>query len=105
MVRTEIRRQKQIKTVTIIDTVSYKNLTPGLTYQVSGVLMDKSTGAELLINGEAVNGQTEFVPESAEGTVDVTFTFNAEGLAGKEVVVIRETASYVRWESDPGYIP
>ena len=52
--------------------------------------MDKSTGAELLINGEAVNGQTEFVPESAEGTVDVTFTFNAEGLAGKEVVVFEK---------------
>ena len=81
---------KADKEVTIIDTVSYKNLTPGLTYQVSGVLMDKSTGAELLINGEAVTGQTEFVPESAEGTVDVTFTFNAEGLSGKEVVVFEK---------------
>lgn len=70
--------------------MSYKNLTPGLTYQVSGILMDKTTGAELLINGEAVTGQTEFVPESAEGTVDVTFTFNAEGLAGKEVVVFEK---------------
>lgn len=81
---------KADKEVTIIDTVSYKNLTPGLTYQVSSILMDKTTGAELLINGEAVTGQTEFVPESAEGTVDVTFTFNAEGLAGKEVVVFEK---------------
>ena len=81
---------KADKKVTIIDTVSYKNLTPGLTYQVSGVLMDKSTGAELLINGETVTGQKEFVPESAEGTVDVTFTFNAEGLSGKEVVVFEK---------------
>ena len=81
---------KADKEVTIIDTVSYKNLTPGLTYQVSGILMDKTTGAELLITGEAVTGQTEFVPESAEGTVDVTFTFNAEGLAGKEVVVFEK---------------
>ena len=52
--------------------------------------MDKSTGAELLINRETVTGQTEFVPESAEGSVDVTFTFNAEGLAGKEVVVFEK---------------
>ena len=52
--------------------------------------MDKSTGAELLINGETVTGQTEFVPESAEGTVDVTFTFNADGFAGKEVVVFEK---------------
>lgn len=81
---------KADKEVTIIDTVSYKNLTLGLTYQVSGVLMDKSIGAELLINGETVTGQTEFVPESAEGTVDVTFTFNAEGLSGKEVVVFEK---------------
>lgn len=81
---------KADKEVTIIDTVSYKNLTSGLTYQISGVLMDKSTGAELLINGEAVTGQTEFVPASAEGTADVTFTFNAEGLAGKEVVVFEK---------------
>ena len=81
---------KADKEVTIVDTVSYKNLTPGLTYQVSGILMDKTTGAELLINGEAVTGQTEFVPESAEGTVDVTFTSNGEGLAGKEVVVFEK---------------
>lgn len=81
---------KADKEVTIIDTVSYKNLTLGLTYQISGVLMDKSTGAELLINGKTVTGQTEFVPESAEGTVDVTFTFDAEGLAGKEVVVFEK---------------
>ena len=81
---------KADKEVTIVDTVSYKNLTPGLTYQVSGILMDKTTGAELLINGEAVTGQTEFVPESAEGTVDVTFTFDGEGLAGKEVVVFEK---------------
>lgn len=81
---------KADKEVTIVDTVSYKNLTPGLTYQVSGILMDKTTGAELLINGEAVTGQTEFVPESAEGTADVTFTFNGERLAGKEVVVFEK---------------
>ena len=81
---------KADKEVTIIDTASYKNLTPGLTYQISGVLMDKTTGAELLINGKTVTGQTEFVPESAEGTVDVTFIFDAEGVAGKEVVVFEK---------------
>ena len=43
-----------------------------------------------MINGEAVTGQTEFVPESAEGTADVTFTFNGERLAGKEVVVFEK---------------
>lgn len=92
---------KADKEVTIIDTVSYKNLTPGLTYQVSGILMDKTTGAELLINGEAVTGQTEFVPESAEGTVYVTFTFNGEGLAGKEVVVFEKLYLMLDGEAIP----
>ena len=76
--------------VTIIDTVSYKNLKPGLTYQICGVLMDKGTGAELLVDGKSVTAQMEFVPENSEGTVDVTFAFNADGLAGKELVVFEK---------------
>ena len=35
--------------VTLTDTVSYKDLTPGKEYRVTGVLMDKSNGKELLI--------------------------------------------------------
>ena len=64
--------------MSIIDTVSYKNLKPGLTYQICGVLMDKGTGAELLVDGKSVTAQMEFVPENSEGTVDVTFAFNAD---------------------------
>ena len=35
--------------VTIKDTVSYTGLTPGKTYKLSGVLMDKSSGGKLLV--------------------------------------------------------
>ena len=38
--------------VTIVDTVTYKNLKMGETYKLSGILMDKSTGEPLLV-GEA----------------------------------------------------
>ena len=76
--------------VTLTDTVSYKDLTPGKEYRVTGVLMDKSNGKELLINGEKVTAEATFVATEASGSVDVTFIFNATGLHGKEIVVFED---------------
>ena len=73
--------------VTITDTVSYTGLTPGKTYKLSGVLMDKSTGGKLLVEGKEVTAEKEFTPESASGSVEMAFTFDASALAGKYVVV------------------
>ena len=47
--------------VTIIDTVQYANLKVGTEYTVKGILMDKSTGQPLLVNGEQVTAETTFV--------------------------------------------
>ena len=66
--------------------MTYSNLTPGKTYTVKGVLMDKSTGKKLLVDGKEVTAETEFTPDKAEGSVDLPFTFDASGLAGKSVV-------------------
>ena len=66
--------------VTIVDTVSFKSLEVGREYTVKGVLMDKSTEKALLVNGEEVTAETTFVPETTDGTVDVTFTFDGTGL-------------------------
>ena len=41
--------------VTITDTVSYTGLTPVKTYKLSGVLMDKASGAPLLVDGQGVH--------------------------------------------------
>lgn len=38
--------------MTIIDEIAYSGLTPGKTYTISGVLMDKATGEPLLVGGE-----------------------------------------------------
>ena len=76
--------------VTLTDTVSYKDLTPGKEYRVTGVLMDKSNGKELLINGEKVTAEATFIATEASGSVDVTFTFNATGLHGKEIVAFED---------------
>ena len=37
--------------ITIVDVVAYSGLTPGETYKMSGVLMDKATGEALLVDG------------------------------------------------------
>ena len=75
-----------LEKITLTDTVTYSNLTPGKTYTVKGVLMDKSTGEKLLIDDKEVTAETEFTPDKSEGTVDLSFTFDASGLAGKSVV-------------------
>ena len=76
--------------VTLTDTVSYKDLTPGKEYRATGVLMDKLTGKELLINGKKVTSEATFIAEKASGSVDVTFIFDATGLHGKEIVVFED---------------
>lgn len=73
--------------VTIIDTVTYRNLVVGETYKVSGILMDKETGKALEIDGKPVTAEAEFKAEASDGSVDVTFTFNGSALAGHDVVV------------------
>lgn len=76
--------------VTLIDTISYKNLKVGETYKISGVLMDKETGEPLLVGEQQVTAELEFTSTSSEGTVELTYTFDASALAGKSVVVFED---------------
>lgn len=68
------------------DTVSYKGLTPGKKYKMTGLLMDKETKKNILSRGNPVTAEVEFTPDSADGTVDVMFEFDATGLGGHDVV-------------------
>ena len=87
--------------VTIVDTVKYKNVTPGKTYKVSGTLYEKVTAKDgkvskkqlLDADGNPVTAETEFVPEDTYGTVDVTFAFDASDLKAKDKVVAFESLS------------
>ena len=87
--------------VTIVDTVKYKNVTPGKTYKVSGTLYEKVTDKDgkvtkkqlLDADGNPVTAETEFVPEDTYGTVDVTFAFDASDLKAKDKVVAFESLS------------
>ncbi len=75
------------ETVTIIDTVEYANLKTDKEYTLKGILMDKATGSPLLVDGQEITAETTFIPTTANGTVDVSFTFHGSALLGKEVVV------------------
>lgn len=76
--------------VTLTDTVSYTGLVPGKEYKVTGVLMDKGTGEKLLVDSKEITAEIVFVPETKNGSVDVTFIFDATGLHGKEIVVFED---------------
>ena len=72
--------------VEINDTVTYC-LTPGLEYTIKGVLMNKVTSSELLIDGEPVESEVTFTPEEACGEIDMLYRLNTEGLGGAELVI------------------
>lgn len=76
---------------TLTDTVSYKHLIPGKEYLLVGTLMDKSTGKPLLLDGKEIHAETVFVPETPNGTVAVTFTFDAKFIKGNTKLVVFET--------------
>lgn len=77
--------------VTIDDVVSYKNLTVGKEYTVSGVLMDKSTGKAFLVDRKEVSSEVTFTPETADGEVTVSFTFDGSAITKDTEIVVFET--------------
>ncbi len=79
-----------VNNIVISDTVSYKQLTPGVEYILKGWLMDKSTGEKLLIDGQELFSVTSFIPETKAGAVDMTFSFDYESLSKGDVVVFEE---------------
>jgi len=76
-------------TATVVDTVSYKNLTPGESYTVKGKLVDKSNTSTSIATGE-----TTFTPTAKNGTVDVTFSFSSKNLEDKTLVAFE----YLNWK-------
>ena len=68
--------------VTLVDTVTYKGLTAGKTYVLKGTIMDKVSGQPI-----GVTAETTFNAEAADGSVEVTFTFDTTKLQGKTLVV------------------
>lgn len=77
--------------ITIDDVVSYKHLTTGKEYTIKGVLMDKSTGKQFLVDGKEVCSEVTFTPETADGEVTVSFTFDGSVITKETEIVAFET--------------
>ena len=71
--------EQQIKDgeITLTDTISYSGLVPNMEYKLEGKLMNQETGQPLLDAEGIIESEATFTPETSEGTVDVTFTFDA----------------------------
>ena len=65
----------------IIDTFSYDNLIPGLTYKLKGKVVDKNStihaGTDILAGGASKN-ELVFQPESSSGSVRLSFDVNKQ---------------------------
>lgn len=77
--------------ITIDDVVSYKHLTAGKEYTIKGVLMDKSTGKQFLVDGKEVCSEVTFIPETADGGVTVSFSFDGSAITKDTEIVVFET--------------
>lgn len=79
--------------ITIKDTVEYKHLVPNTEYVIKGTLMDKSTGKLFKVKGKEITSTVKFVPDKANGKVDVTFTFDGLAIKKDTELVVFETLS------------
>lgn len=77
--------------ITIKDTVEYKHLVPNTEYVIKGTLMDKSTGKPFKVKGKEITSTVKFVPDKADGKVEVTFTFDGSSIKKDTELVVFET--------------
>lgn len=77
--------------ITIKDTVEYKHLVPNTEYVIKGTLMDKSTCKPFMVKGKEITSTVKFVPDKANGKVEVTFTFDSSAIKKDTELVVFET--------------
>ena len=75
--------------VNITDVCSLTNFVPDEEYTIKGVLMNKKTGKELLINGKSITSEKTFTPEKTDEVVELPFKFNTKNFSGDVVVFER----------------
>lgn len=79
------------ETVTIDDVVSYKHLVPNKEYTLKGVLMDKKTGKPFVVDDEEITSEATFTPETSNGEVTVSFTFDGSAVTKETDIVVFES--------------
>ena len=83
--------------VTLTDTVEYSGLTPGKAYTATGTLHlvnedGTDGGVAKDADGKDVTASSTFTPEASDGSVEVTFDFDAPDLSGKTVVAFEDVS-------------
>lgn len=78
------------ETVTIDDVVSFKHLVPNKEYTLKGILMDKKTGKPFVVDDEEINAEVTFTPETSNGEVTVSFTFDGSAVTKETDIVVFE---------------
>ncbi len=73
----------------IIDTVSYCVI-PGIDFVLEGTLMDKSTGEELLIDGNPVKSSIPLNATTECGEIKMEFELDTTNLGGQDIVVFEK---------------
>lgn len=63
---------------------------PGFEYTLKGILMDKATGKELLVEGRPITGESTISPAKECGSTTMLFKFDSTEFAGKDVVVFEK---------------
>lgn len=79
------------ETVTIDDIVSFKHLVPNKEYTLKGVLMDKKTGKPFVVDDEEITSEATFTPETSNGEVTVSFTFDGSAVTKETDIVVFES--------------
>ena len=77
--------------ISIKDTVEYKHLVLNTEYVIKGTLIDKSTGKQFKVKGKEITSTVKFVPDKADGKVEVTFTFDGSAIKKDTELVVFET--------------
>lgn len=75
----------------LIDEISYTNLTVGTEYTVAGEILDKSTGEKLKIEG--ASAEKTFTADSGDGSIKMLYNIDSKELAGKEIVIFENLYS------------
>lgn len=78
------------KEVTIIDTVKLDGLEKGTKYQLKGWQIVKEENAELIIDDKPVESDYIFVADDEAMNIEISYTFNASSLGGKNLVTFEE---------------
>ena len=79
------------KPVTITDIVSFENLTVGKEYKLVGVLIDKTIGKPMTVNGNEITAEVVFTAEKENGEIEVSFTFGGVLITKDIELVVFET--------------